>query len=281
MICFPNAKINLGLHIINKRPDGFHNIETVFYPVGLSDMLECVENRKYTAAHKCSFVSNGLHISGDAQHNLVVKAYHILDEKFGLPPVLVYLNKIIPMGAGLGGGSSDAAFMLKMLNDLFDLKQTPGQLENYAAQLGSDCAFFVRNQPAYVFGRGHELVPFQINLSGLYLVMVNTGAHSNTALAYNNALRREVYDEHNNLQHILARPVEMWKHELENDFERSVFQALPELAEVKKWLYEHGALYAAMSGSGASIFGLFDRKTLFSGKWKDAVILNKVIRQPA
>jgi 4-diphosphocytidyl-2-C-methyl-D-erythritol kinase len=281
MICFPNAKINLGLHIINKRTDGFHNIETVFYPVGFSDMLECVENRKYSAPHKCSFISNGLHISGDAQHNLVVKAYHILDELFDLPPVLVYLNKIIPMGAGLGGGSSDAAFMLKMLNDLFGLKQTPEQLENYAAQLGSDCAFFIRNQPSYLFGKGHELVPFGINLSGLYLVMVNTGAHSNTAMAYNNALRREVYNENNNLQHILARPIEMWKQDLENDFERSVFHALPELAKVKNWLYAQGAIYAAMSGSGASLFGLFDRKPSLNGKWKDHVIFNKVIRQLA
>ena len=149
MISYPNAKINLGLHIINKREDGFHNIETIFYPIGFSDILECVENKAYAKSKKCTFIQHGLAISGNIDNNLVVKAYQILDNAFDLPPILVHLNKILPMGAGLGGGSADAAYMLKMLNSLFELNLSSHQLQDYAAELGSDCPFFIENQPKF------------------------------------------------------------------------------------------------------------------------------------
>lgn len=278
MICFPNAKINLGLHVINKREDGFHTIETVFLPVGFSDMLECVENTRYSQEQKCVFVSHGLPVSGQVNDNLVVKAYRMLDARFDLPPVLVHLNKIIPMGAGLGGGSSDAAHMIKCLNELFSIGLSVTDMENYAAKLGSDCAFFIGNKPAYLLGKGHELQPFQINLDGYYLVLINTGAHSNTALAYKHAIRREIYDETDNLKTILAKPVSSWKGELKNDFESSVFKSIPELASVKSWLYQQGAVYASMSGSGASMFGLFEHKPAFTWKWRSAVVFEEWIK---
>ncbi|MES2689404.1 MAG: 4-(cytidine 5'-diphospho)-2-C-methyl-D-erythritol kinase [Bacteroidota bacterium] len=278
MICFPNAKINLGLHVINKRDDGFHNIETVFLPVGFSDVLECVENKNYSRQQKCVFVSHGLAVSGKASDNLVVKAYHMLDAAFNLPPVLVHLNKIIPMGAGLGGGSSDAAYMIKLLNGLFELKLAVGEMENYAAKLGSDCAFFIANKPAYLLGKGHELESFFINLAGYYLVLVNTGAHSNTALAYKHAQRRDLFDRNNNLKHILQKPVLTWKDTLVNDFEASVFKSIPELYKVKKWLYTQGAEYASMSGSGASMFGLFSEKPKLKGTWKEFVVFEEPLK---
>lgn len=278
MICFPNAKINLGLHVINKRDDGFHNIETVFLPVGFSDMLECVENKSYSRQQKCVFVSHGLAVSGKVSDNLVVKAYHMLDAAFDLAPVLVHLNKMIPMGAGLGGGSSDAACMIKLLNGLFELKLSMDEMENYAAKLGSDCAFFIRNQSAYLFGKGHELEPFSVNLTGHYLVLVNTGAHSNTALAYKHAQRRDLFDPTNNLKHILKKPVSTWKNGLVNDFEASVFKSIPELHQVKEWLYAQGAEYASMSGSGACMFGLFSEKPKLKGTWKESVVFEEPIK---
>lgn len=272
MIGYPNAKINLGLHVVNKREDGFHNIETVFYPVGLTDMLECVENKSYANHESCLFVGHGLPISGNNDTNLVVKAYRILAEECKLPSVIVHLNKLIPMGAGLGGGSSDAAFMLKMLNEEFKLGLSNEQLKVFAAQLGSDCAFFIDNTPAYVFGKGHELETINFSLKGYYLVLVNDGSHSNTAMAYRYAKRREHFDNNHTLKHILQQPIQTWKQDLKNDFEDSVFQSLPQLAQIKNWLYDQGALYASMSGSGATMFGLFKKKPPLTGKWKEQVV---------
>lgn len=272
MICYPNAKINLGLHVVNKRDDGFHNIETVFYPIGLTDVLECVENKSYANHESCLFVGHGLPISGNNDTNLVVKAYRMLAADYDLPPVIVHLNKLIPMGAGLGGGSSDAAFMLTMLNQEFKLGLSIDSLKNYASKLGSDCAFFIENQPAYVFGKGHELEPIHFSLKGYYLVLVNDGSHSNTAMAYKYAKRREQFDKNYTLRHVLQQPISTWKHDLKNDFEDSVFQALPQLVQIKSWLYEQGAFYASMSGSGATMFGIFKNKPNLTGKWKEQVV---------
>lgn len=272
MICYPNAKINIGLHVVNKRADGFHNIETIFYPIGFSEILECVENKTYATTNKCVFVSHGLPISGNTDTNLVVKAYKLLDKEFNLPPVLVHLLKQLPMGAGLGGGSSDAAFMLNALNELFKLNLTSAHLQNYAAELGSDCAFFIENKAAYVFGKGHELEPINFSLQGYYLVLINTGAHSNTAMAYKHAKRREKMELTNNLKHLVNQPIETWQQNLVNDFELSVFQAIPELATIKTWLYGNGAFYASMSGSGASMFGLFKQKPTLKGKWSKYIV---------
>ncbi len=272
MISYPNAKINLGLHVINKRDDGFHNIETVFYPINFSDMLECIENKAYAKNNKCVFVQHGLRISGNIDTNLVVRAYKLLDKEFDLPPVLVHLNKLLPMGAGLGGGSSDAAYMLKMLNELFDLNLDSTSLESRAAILGSDCPFFIQNKPAYLFGKGHELQPFDLSLKGNYLVLVNTGAHSNTAMAYKYAHRREVIKAHQSLKKHILQPIVRWKDMVVNDFELSVFESLPELKQVKNWLYQQGAVYASMSGSGASMYGLFDEVPKLTGPWTKDVV---------
>lgn len=277
MICYPNAKINIGLHVINKRADGFHNIETIFYPIGFSEILECVENKTYAKADKCVFVSHGLTINGNTDTNLVVKAYKLLDKEFNLPPVIVHLLKQLPMGAGLGGGSSDAAFMLNSLNNLFSLNLTSTQLQNYAAQLGSDCAFFIENKPAYVFGKGHELEPINFSLQGYYLVLINSGAHSNTAMAYKHAKRRKKMELNHNLKHIVNQPIETWKQNLGNDFEFSVFQSIPELAQIKTWLYDSGAFYASMSGSGASMFGLFKQKPNLKGKWSKHIVYEGIL----
>lgn len=272
MISYPNAKINLGLHVINKREDGFHNIETIFYPIGFSDILECVENKAYAKHNKCVFVQHGLHISGNIDTNLVVRAYKLLDNEFDLPPVLVHLNKLLPMGAGLGGGSSDAAYMLKMLNELFGLRLTNTALENKASALGSDCPFFIQNKPAYLFGKGHELEPFDLSLAGKYLVLVNTGAHSNTALAYKYVKRRDVFNEEQSIKRLIKSPVSVWKDAVVNDFEVSVFESIPKLKQVKQWLYQQGAVYASMSGSGASMFGLFDSIPKLTGHWRKDIV---------
>ncbi len=265
MICYPNAKINLGLYIINKREDGFHNIETVFYPIGLTDALECVENKDYRVSSDCLLISNGLKIQGNLDDNLIAKAYYLLKNNYDLPPVIVHLNKKIPMGAGLGGGSSDAAYMLKLLNELFNLKLTNNELKNYAALLGSDCAFFIDNTPAYVFGKGHELTPINLSLSNYYIALVHDGTHSNTALAYKHAICRG--NENINLLEKIQEPINTWKETIENDFEKSVFHKYPHLANIKEWMYYQGALYAAMSGSGSTILGIFNKKPNLQGSW--------------
>ncbi len=258
MICFPNIKINLGLHVINRRTDGFHNIETVFYPVKFTDILEVIEAN--AQPEQIVFTASGLPVEGKIEDNLIVKAYNLLHTSIGLPKVKVHLHKIIPMGAGLGGGSSDAAYMITLLNQKFGLQLTVEQMESYAAQLGSDCAFFIQNTPTYAFGKGHELEPVQIDLSGYYLVLFQTGLHSSTATAYQNVRRRETFDSSNSLKEKLRVPVAQWKGIIENDFEYTVFRALPFLAELKSALYDSGALYASMSGSGSSMYALYEKK---------------------
>lgn len=275
MICFPNIKINLGLHVINRRTDGFHNIETVFYPVNFSDVLEVIEDKEQEEQLK--FTSSGLVIEGNSEDNLIVKAYHLLNCEMNLPKVKVHLHKMIPMGAGLGGGSSDAAYMISLLNTKFSLKLTIEQMEAYAAQLGSDCAFFIRNKPAYAYGKGHELEPVEVNLSGYYLVLLQTGLHSGTAAAYKNVNRREKVDPNNSLKEKIQLPVAQWKDNIVNDFEQSVFQSLPLLAELKEDLYASGALYASMSGSGSSMFALFAKKPQLPGKLRPYVCFENTL----
>lgn len=271
MICFPNIKINLGLHVINRRTDGFHNIETVFYPVSLCDALEVIEHNDAMTGSKIVFTSSGLPIDGNMEDNLIVKAYTLLDANYNLPPVKAHLHKMIPMGAGLGGGSSDAAYMITLLNAKFNLGLTVEIMQQYASQLGSDCAFFISNKPAYVFGKGHELEPVECNLSGYYIVLLYANIHSNTALAYRNVIRREALDPERSLKRIIQQPVETWRPVMENDFEASVFEAYPLLAEIKNELYEQGAVYASMSGSGSAMFGLFTKKPQLTEKLRQYV----------
>ena len=284
MICFPNAKINLGLHVINKRADGYHTIETVFYPIKFFDMLEIVQTKgKGQKAKgeslffdgeniKVDFFSDGIPIDGNLEDNLVYKAYQILDKDFDLSPIKCFLYKKIPMGAGLGGGSSDAAFAIKLLNDIFSLNLSVVQMKNYASQLGSDCAFFIENKPAYVFGRGNELEDFEIDLSKYYLVLLYPNIYSSTSIAYKNVLKRGSFDESQSLQYLLKQPIKNWKNTIENDFEKSVFETIPSLIKIKQQLYDCGALYASMSGSGSAMFGIFETKPQLPNELEKLVV---------
>ena len=256
MLSFPNAKINLGLHITAKRPDGFHDLESCLYPVGWTEVLEIIESDALT------FTSSGLAIPGNADNNLCLKAYRILERDFGLPPVHIHLHKAIPIGAGLGGGSADAAFAVKLLNAKFDLRLTDDQLEDYARPLGSDCAFFVRNQPRFAYGKGDCFEETPVSLKGFFVTLVYPNIHVSTAEAYAGIRPQKPETA---LKTILARPVSEWKHTLANDFEAGVFARHPVLFSIKEKLYGSGAVYAAMSGSGSTIYGIFAREMDWKG----------------
>ena len=255
MLVFPNCKINLGLHILGKREDGFHNLETVFYPVPFRDALESIPSTNT----EIEFTATGLAVNGKAADNLCVKAYHLLKKDFPeLPAVKIHLHKAIPLGAGLGGGSADAAFMLKLLNEKFHLNLSTDQLINYALQLGSDCPFFIINKPCFATGRGEVLEEITLDLSVYKIVLINPGIHINTGWAFSNiTLALPV----KSIKEIIQQPIHTWKNELKNDFETAVFTAHPAIKEIKESLYAQGAIYAAMSGSGSTVFGIFDSNT--------------------
>ncbi|MGZ4034563.1 MAG: 4-(cytidine 5'-diphospho)-2-C-methyl-D-erythritol kinase [Bacteroidia bacterium] len=258
MITFPNAKINIGLNIIEKREDGFHNIESVFYPVGLCDALEVIENKEQ-GTERIVFTSSGIEIPGDITDNLCYYAYHLVAADYPLPNVKVHLHKHIPIGAGLGGGSADAAFFIRLLNDKFDLGISWGEMHNYARQLGSDCSFFISNKPAFAEGRGDVYESMKIDLSEYFLILIYPQIHINTAKAYSNVKPKQPSRSLEN--DILNLPVEQWKDVIHNDFEDSVFPQFPEIKNIKEKLYSKGAVYAAMSGSGSTVFGIFKNKT--------------------
>ncbi|GHT40502.1 4-diphosphocytidyl-2-C-methyl-D-erythritol kinase [Bacteroidia bacterium] len=249
MLTFPNAKINLGLNIVAKRPDGYHDIETVFYPIPLCDALEIVPAR--TAP---TFTQTGILVDGDPANNLVMRACNLLKADFDLPELDIYLQKNIPFGAGLGGGSADAAFMLKLLNDYAQLGLTASQLEDYARLLGADCPFFIQNKPVFAEGIGDVFSPVTVSLKGYYLWLIKPNIHVSTRDAYAEVKphRPEV-----GIQEIIKTPVEAWRGRLVNDFEESVGAKFPEIRAIRQFLYAHGALYAAMSGSGSAVFGIF------------------------
>lgn len=254
MITFPNVKINLGLSITEKRPDGYHNLETVFYPVALEDALEIRTSSATAPDRKFTLHQHGLEIAGKPEDNLVAKAYQLLDEEFNLPPIDIHLYKHIPSGAGLGGGSSDAAFMLKLLNEHFHLNLPDNQLEEYAATLGADCAFFIRNKPTFAEGIGNIFSPIELSLSGYGIMIVKPDIFVSTREAFSNIHPKR--PEHP-IKEVIQRPVSEWKEALINDFEASVFPLHPAIEAIKQELYNQGAAYASMSGSGSSVFGLF------------------------
>ena len=251
MVTFPNAKINLGLNVVSCREDGYHNLETVFYPVALSDALE------FAPAEKTSLNLVGLSVEGDIEQNLVVRAFRLLQKEFQLPELEIALLKQIPMGAGLGGGSSDAAFMLKLLNEQFKLHLSDVHLEAYAAKLGADCPFFIRNKPVFAAGIGNEFTPINLSLKSYSLVLIKPDVHVSTAEAYAHVACQR-WDVP--LKEVMAMPIEKWRQYLVNDFETSAFEAHPELAAIKQQLYDAGAVYAAMSGSGSTVYGIFKDK---------------------
>lgn len=258
MIVFPNCKINLGLQILSKREDGFHNIETAFYPVPLKDALEIIP---FDSSKQVIFSSSGNVINGDISDNLCVKAYYLLKKDFpDLPAVKIHLHKNIPMGAGLGGGSADAAFTLQLLNRVFTLNISATQLLQYSLQLGSDCPFFILNKPCIGMGRGEILEPIQLDLSAYKIVLVNPGIHVNTGEAFCNLNLAANHLYQNSLQTTLLQPIETWKETLKNDFELSVFDRYPVINDIKEKLYQQSALYASMSGTGSTVFGLFKKE---------------------
>ena len=250
MVLFPNAKINLGLNILRKRDDGYHELETVFYPIGLKDGLEFVENKQ----NKIDFSSSGIPLNIDFEENIVVKAYRLLAADYPLPGLDIHLHKVIPFGAGLGGGSSDAAFLLKGLNENFGLGLTTDRLKGYAHRLGADCSFFIGNKPSFATGIGEKLQVIDLSLEGYFLVTVKPPFGVGTKAAYKGITPGT---PNLSLSHAIQLPPEKWQEHLVNDFEVSVFPLFPEIGEIKSKLLSHGAIYAAMSGSGSSVFGLF------------------------
>jgi len=249
MLVFPNAKINLGLNIIRKRPDGYHELETCFYPISWKDVLEAVP------ASKLSFHSTGIAIP-DNGNNIVEKAYQLLAKDFQLNPLKIHLHKAIPIGAGLGGGSSDAAFALKLFNNLFALGLKEKQLMQYAVRLGADCAFFIKNKPMLAGGIGEKLKELDLSLNGKSILLIYPNIHISTQEAYAQIVPKK---PKNSIQKTLSEnPISEWSDLLVNDFEKPLFKSYPILKNIKRTLYDHGALYAAMSGSGSTIFGIFE-----------------------
>lgn len=251
MVLFPNAKINLGLEILRKREDGFHDIDSVFYPIPFFDALEVVVGSQL---NRDEWHYSGLPIPGSDADNLCVKALNLLRERKEIPKLNSFLHKSIPMGAGLGGGSADASFYLKGLNDMFELDLNPKELEEMALSLGSDCPFFINNVPAHAQGRGQLLGPIDLNLKGKHLILICPDIHVSTGGAYSTIAPDETGTSPAEL---VKKPIEEWRDSLRNRFEEYAFNEHPLLAEIKQELYKRGALYASMSGSGAAMYGVF------------------------
>lgn len=256
MLTKPICKINLGLNVVERRPDGYHNLETVFYPVPICDTLEVFEmDDAFPSPYNCDLKVTNITIDGDEQKNLVVRAYNLLKQDFpSLPRIHAHLYKDIPTQAGMGGGSSDCGFMITLLNEQFHLGLSNEQMIRYAARLGADCAFFILNKPCYAEGIGERLEPIDLDLSGWYLAVVRPYIPVPTKEAFS-----LITPQHpaKNCRDIVMQPVETWRDSLTNDFEKSVFALHPEIGDIKDRLYDLGATYAAMSGSGSSLFGLF------------------------
>ena len=254
MIVFPNTKINLGLRIVSKRNDGYHNLDTVFYPLPFYDILELVRSEK--TEEEVFFTTSGKEIAGDASSNLCVKAYHLLKQSFPeIPSIKLHLHKNIPMGAGLGGGSADGAFMIKLLNEKFQLNLDDEKMKNYALQLGSDCPFFIGNKPAHATGRGEVLNEISCDLSTKSFLLINPGIHVSTAEAFS---KITILENVQSCSEIIHQPIENWRSLLVNDFEKTVFSHHPSIEKIKIRLYEVGAIYASMTGSGSTVFGIFN-----------------------
>ena len=251
MVLFPHAKINLGLQVIKKREDGYHNIISCLYPIQWCDVLEILES------NELDFSSSGIEIPGDPNDNLCLKAYHAIKDAYDIPPVQIHLHKAIPMGAGLGGGSSDAAHVLTALNEMFELSLTAPELQAMASSLGSDCPFFFYHTPALVTGTGNHLAPMELDLPSVFLMVVTPPIHINTAQAYQMLTPKPPQSE---LRISLSGDIASWSKSVINDFEQPLFKKYPKLDQVKNLLKTQGAIYASLSGSGSSVFGIFEEE---------------------
>jgi len=267
MISFPKAKINLGLRVIEKRDDGFHNIETIFYPIALSDALEFIVPRGKVKEDE--LVITGIDIRTKSEKNLVMKALRRIRSRYPVPPLKIHLHKAIPAGAGLGGGSSDASCMIKSINKCFRFGIPDDEMKEIAMELGSDCPFFLNPVPSAGTGRGEILRPVDPVLEGFYIVLLNPGINISTKEAYHNCTptEREVH-----LEELIKGPVPGWKKTVRNDFEEFVFKVYPRVEEIRKALYKSGAVYSSMTGSGSTVYGIFKEKPALSGKMKDYLI---------
>lgn len=257
MIVFPNCKINIGLRILRKRRDGYHDLETIFYPIPWTDVLEITEYKSPGRSARLPLAISGIPIEGDISNNLCIKAYKLLKKKFPrIPHVQMHLHKTIPAAAGLGGGSADASFTLLLLNKLFSLGLTDQQLMASAQELGSDCPFFIINQPCYATGKGELLERVELDLSPYQLVIVNPGIYVNTGRAF---LDIKPAVPERSVKEIIKDPIERWKDSLYNDFEQYIFKQHREIVDIKDQLYVSGAIYASMSGSGSTVYGIFSK----------------------
>lgn len=257
VIVFPNCKINIGLHLLRKRQDGFHDLETIFYPVALYDALEIIQPPSPTTDIELSV--SGLGVDGPPTENICHKAYELIKSDYpDLRAVKIHLHKTIPMGAGLGGGSADGAFTLQLLNKKFNLGITEEKLVQYALQLGSDCPFFIKNTPCLATGRGEIMQPIELDLSAYTMAIVNPQIHINTGWAFSQITPSTSKPS---LKQLIEKPVAQWKDVLQNDFEPAVFTQYPEIKNCKESLYRAGALYASMTGSGSTVYGIFSKKT--------------------
>lgn len=271
MIVYPNAKINIGLNVVERRSDNYHNIETIFYPIGLSDVLS-VEKSETCTDYSISF--DGIPIQGDAENNLILKAYRLLQQKFTIPPVDIFLSKQIPFGAGLGGGSSDGAFMLKVLNEKFDLDLSVAELEKLASQLGADCPFFIQNKPVFATGIGNQFSPVEFSLMGYWLLLVKPDVFVSTAEAYSGLIPEKTEFS---LPELIKNPIENWRNTIKNDFEKTIFKKHPFVGEIKEKIYQLGAVYAAMSGSGSSVYGIFSEKPLYDSLFDNCFVVSGLL----
>jgi 4-diphosphocytidyl-2-C-methyl-D-erythritol kinase len=267
MLSFANAKINLGLFLTEKRADGYHNLQTVFYPVKLYDVVELID------AETTECIIKGIDIPGNADDNICLKAFKTLQKEFDLPSQQIILLKNIPVGAGLGGGSADAAFVIKLVNDKFNLELSVEKMQDYARVLGADCAFFIENKPAYAFAKGDEFEDLELDLSNHFMVLVKPPIHVSTAEAYSKV---KVKQPATSLKELIHLPLSQWKANIVNDFEVSVFEKYPEIDEIKTQLYAAGATFALMSGSGSSVYAIFEKPVKLPELEKDNLVFYNI-----
>ena len=263
MICFPNAKINIGLNIIEKRPDGFHNIESVFYPVPFCDVMEVKPAKRF------EIKTFGYDLDISENENILYNTWELFRKKYQISPLEIALLKNIPPGSGLGGGSSDAAFLIKIMNDFFELNLNSNQLKNLAAQIGSDCPFFIKNKPALVTGKGEKIEKIPLSLKGLYLIIIGFNLKISSVDAYSNIHPQKPVRQ---LSDLIKSPTEYWKDIIHNDFEQTIFDQFEQIKEMKNQLYHTGAIYASMTGSGSAIYGLFSDKPKLRTNIANAVL---------
>jgi len=267
MITFPNSKINIGLNITSKRTDGYHNLETIFYPIKIKDALEIIESNEMV------FETSGIEIPGNPNQNLCLQAYDLMRKDYDLPNIKIHLHKNVPIGAGLGGGSADAAFFIKLINDKFELQISDEKMENYCRKLGADCAFFIQNKPVFAFDKGDVFEPIALNLSDYYLALVMPQVHVSTAEAYQGIIPKKPKQS---LKELIKLPIEEWQGNITNDFENHILENHPKIRKVKQDLLAAGAVFSLMSGSGASVYGIFIEKVDLNFLEKDNLVFTDI-----